>query len=125
MAKDRKNYINNEEFLEEIIKCKKADKISDKLVKMMYQIANQVSASRNFINYTYKDEMIQESVTHALFKALPNYDVERKNPFGFFSTVIIYKFIEIIKKENKFIEVKNTLKQIEEDRIEQDIDTRI
>lgn len=125
MAKKRNNYLDNKDFLKEIKYCKENNILSDKLVDFLYAIANKVSSSRNFINYTYKDEMIQESVIHALYKAFPNYDIERSNPFGFFSTVIIYKFIEIIKKENKFLDVKDILKELEQERVDSDTENRI
>lgn len=138
MAKRGKNYLNNTDLLEEIIKCKNIEKkfskkekqegkihISDKLTEYMYKLANKISSSRNFINYTYKDEMIQESVVHALYKAYPNYNIERTNPFSFFSTVIIYKFIEMIKKEKKIGELKDKMKLKEIERIHTANDERL
>jgi len=132
MAKRRKNnYLNNADLLEEIKHCKivGAERnelyISDKLTEYMYKLAHKISSSRNFINYTYKDEMIQESVVHALYKAFPNYDVSRSNPFSFFSTVIIYKFIEMIKKEKKILTLKEILIEKEIERIHMENDERL
>jgi len=128
MAKKRINkYIDNAELLDEVIKCKENDNIpSDKLVELLNRIVQHVGRSRNFINYTYNEDLKQEAIIHAIYKGIPGFNPEKfSNAFAFFSTLIVYKFIEVIKRENRFVKLKDVLIEVEEERVSQETTKRL
>ena len=70
-TKKKKNYVNNAEFLQAMIAYKKAvreaedsgdepPRIPNYIGECLYQIANRLAFKPNFINYTYRDDMIAE-----------------------------------------------------------------
>ena len=118
MARKRsKAYVTNEQLLKEINIFWETGRLTDELVKMVYKITTKISNARNFYGYTYKEEMVQEGVIHALYKGIPGFKKDRVNPFSFLSTVIVNKFLEIIKKEKKNIKIRDHLKEKESERV--------
>ena len=75
----------------------------DELSMMIVKIANGLSYAPNFINYSYKDEMIGDAILK-MFSALKGrkFDVStNNNPFSYFTTIAYHAFINRIKKEKK------------------------
>ena len=71
------------------------------------KIATHLSYRPNFINYTYKDEMISDGIENCLQYA-SNFNPEKsKNPFAYFTQIIYYAFLRRIQKEKKQTHVKN------------------
>jgi len=65
------------------------------------KIANHLSYRPNFINYTYRDDMISDGIENCL-QYMDNFDPEKsKNPFAYFTQIIYYAFIRRIQKEKK------------------------
>lgn len=73
MARAKRNYVNNPEFLEAIIKykqlCKDAEEsgepnpqIPNYIGECLYQISNRLATKPNFSGYTYKEEMISDGL---------------------------------------------------------------
>ena len=111
--KDNVNhYINNKEFLNALIeyqadikKCKKAGKskpyVTDYIAMCFLQIAQRLSYRPNFINYTYKDDMISDGLENCL-AYMHNFNPNKsKNPFAYFTQIIYYAFLRRIQKEKK------------------------
>ena len=111
--KDNVNhYINNKEFLNALIeyqadikKCKKAGKskpyVTDYIAMCFLQIAQRLSYRPNFINYTYKDDMISDGLENCL-AYMNNFNPNKsKNPFAYFTQIIYYAFLRRIQKEKK------------------------
>jgi hypothetical protein len=76
------------------------------------KIAHGLSYSSNFINYTYKDEMIGDAIVK-MFTAVKNkkFDITSEyNPFSYFTTIAFHAFINRIKKEKKHTEAINEYK---------------
>lgn len=108
----RRNYINNVEFLEAMIKYKKAvreaedsgeepPRIPNYIGECLYQIANRLAYKPNFINYTYRDDMIADGLENAIM-CINNFDPQKSsNPFAYFTQVIWFAFIRRIHKEKK------------------------
>lgn len=108
----KRNYVNNAEFLEAMITYKKAireaedsgeeaPRIPNYIGECLYQIANRLAYKPNFINYTYRDEMIADGLENAIM-CVNNFDPEKSNnPFAYFTQVIWYAFIRRIHKEKK------------------------
>ena len=111
--KDNTNhYINNKEFLkalieyqEDIINCEKAGKpkpyVTEYIAMCFLQIAQRLSYRPNFINYTYKDDMISDGLENCL-AYMHNFNPEKStNPFAYFTQIIYYAFLRRIQKEKK------------------------
>ena len=73
------------------------------------KIANHLSYRPNFINYTYRDDMISDGIENCL-QYMDNFDPEKsKNPFAYFTQIIYYAFIRRIQKEKKQQDVKQKM----------------
>lgn len=117
MAK-KKNYVNNAEFYEAMVEYKKRVKeaedcgdsppeIPNYIGECIYQIANRLSRKPNFMNYSYRDDMISDGLENAIM-AINNFDPEKsKNPFAYFTQIIYFAFLRRIQKEKKQLYVKH------------------
>jgi DNA-directed RNA polymerase specialized sigma24 family protein len=73
------------------------------------KIANHLSYRPNFINYTYRDDMISDGIENCL-QYMNNFNPEKStNPFAYFTQIIYYAFIRRIQKEKKQTLVKQKL----------------
>jgi len=123
MATDKKkkvHYVNNKEFLEAIVERKQHLKeaeesdlpkpqVSNYLGECILKIANHLSYRPNFINYTYRDEMISDGIENSL-QYIDNFDPEKsKNPFSYFTQIIYFAFIRRITREKKQSLIKDKL----------------
>jgi hypothetical protein len=83
--------------------------ITDFMGVCFLKIANGLSYRPNFINYTYKQEMISDGIENCL-QYLHNFDPEKSNnPFAYFTQIIYYAFLRRIQKEKKQAHVKHQL----------------
>ena len=115
MAKN--HYINNKDFLKEMIKyrtsIRKAKRAGEPkpqipryVAECFMKIAEGLSHKPNFINYTYRDEMISDGIENCLMY-FENFDPDKtKNPFAYFTQVIYFAFLRRIQKEKKQLYVK-------------------
>jgi hypothetical protein len=122
MAKKKSgaHYVNNKEFLEAMTewkeKCKDAEAqgdprppVSNYIGECFLKIANHLSYRPNFINYTYRDEMISDGIENCL-QYCSNFNPEKSNnPFAYFTQIIYYAFIRRIQKEKKQQHVKHKI----------------
>ena len=100
---DKKNYYVDSKRLEALIEQYNEDgKIVDELAIALYNISFRMSFSPNFINYSWKEEMIGDGLVKE-FTALKNkkYDPARGRAFSYFSMIVFNAFCNKIKKENK------------------------
>jgi len=101
--KDREHYVNGKEFEEEIRSYYQTDHITIKLGECINKIANGLSFATNFINYSYKEEMVGDAIVK-MFSALKNKKFRLDSgfsPFSYFTTIAFHAFINRIKKEKK------------------------
>tara|TARA_B100000242_G_scaffold288103_1_gene255844 strand:- start:1737 stop:2279 length:543 start_codon:yes stop_codon:yes gene_type:complete len=120
MAANAKHYVNNKEFLEAIIEWKEKVKeaessdedippVTDYIGECFLKIAQHLSYKPNFINYTFKEEMIGDGIENCL-QYVNNFNPEKsKNPFSYFTQIIYYAFIRRIQKEKKQTHVKHKI----------------
>lgn len=97
-------YVNPKDFLSEIEEYYKTDgPIPESLAVSILKIAKGLSYAPNFINYSYKEEMIGDAVVK-MITALENkkFKLGKTNPFGYFTTIAFHAFINRIKKEKKY-----------------------
>ena len=116
----KEHYVNNKEFLEGMKaykkRCKEASKagkqkppVDDYLGSCFLKIANHLSYRPNFINYTFRDDMISDGIENCL-QYLDNFNpAKSNNPFAYFTQIIYYAFVRRIQKEKKQTIIKQKL----------------
>ncbi len=110
--KKKHQYINNEDFLNALVKYKEDIKKSEEtnspkpripeyIGLCFMKIANNLAKRPNFCQYTYKDEMVSDAIENCLMY-FENFDSEKSsNPFAYFTQICWYAFVRRIAKEKK------------------------
>ena len=103
------HYVDNKKFHEAMVEYKEKQReaeeigeeppmVSNYIGSCFLKIANGLSYRPNFINYTYRQEMISDGIENCL-QYIHNFDPEKsKNPFSYFTQIIYYAFIRRIQK---------------------------
>ena len=102
----KKYYVDNTRLTELVLKYHDDDDLGDELAIYLYNIAHRISFMPNFINYTWKEEMVGDGIEKE-FRALKNkkYDPLKGKAFSYFSMIVYNAFCNRIKKEVKEKEV--------------------
>jgi hypothetical protein len=112
-APKEKFYVEPKKFDEEIMNYYDSGEMSDELASMVSKIANKLSYASNFVNYTYREEMVGDGIVR-MFKALmaKKYDREKgTNPFSYFTRIAFNAFRNRIKKEKHIHEAHEKYQQ--------------
>ncbi len=116
------HYVDNKKFLEAMVLYKdkvnsakennrKKPDVTNYIGECFLKIANHLSYRPNFINYTYRDDMISDGIENCL-QYMNNFDPNKStNPFAYFTQIIYYAFIRRIQKEKKQTLVKQKMIQ--------------
>ena len=116
----KQHYVDNKEFLAAMIEWKESIReaesegdeippITEYIGECFYKIATHLSYRPNFINYTYREEMIGDGIENCIQYA-KNFDPEKsKNPFAYFTQIIYYAFLRRISKEKKQQSIKQKI----------------
>lgn len=116
------HYVNNAEMLESLksykAKLKEArengteePRIPEYLGECVLKIATRLSHKANFINYSYRDDMILDGIENCI-QCMNSFDPEKSsNPFSYFTQVIYFAFLRRIAKEKKQSYIKGKLIQ--------------
>lgn len=116
------NYVNNKDFLAAIVEMKTNVKhatdsglpkpiISNYIGECILKIATHLSYKANFINYSYRDDMILDGIENCI-QYIDNFDpAKSNNPFAYFTQIIYYAFLRRIAKEKKQSYIKGKLIQ--------------
>ena len=111
------HYVNNKEFTAAVIThnaaCKEAEKngdpkprITEYIGECIYKIATRLSTKPNFINYSYRDEMICDGIENCL-QYIENFNSEKSmNAFAYVTQIIYFAFLRRIHKEKKQAAIK-------------------
>jgi len=114
------HYVDNKKFLEAMViyrdkvnsakeNNRKKPDVTNYIGECFLKIANHLSYRPNFINYTYRDDMISDGIENCL-QYMNNFDPNKStNPFAYFTQIIYYAFIRRIQKEKKQSLVKQKL----------------
>jgi len=111
---DKKNahYVDNKKFLEALIEYRKQidyakenglpkPLVSNYIGECFLKIATHLSYKANFINYTFKDDMISDGIENCL-TAVDKFDPTKSaNPFAYYTQIIFFAFVRRIQKEKK------------------------
>jgi hypothetical protein len=116
-AKQQEHYVNNKEFtaavaeFNEKVKLAQAEgktppQMSNYIGECIYKIATRLSTRPNFINYTYRDEMICDGIENCI-QYIKNFNVEKSNnAFAYITQICYYAFLRRIQKEKKQVYIK-------------------
>ena len=124
--KKSEHYVNNKEFLAAMVEYQKLvneskwtkednsikkPPVPDYIGECFLKIANHLSYRPNFINYTYRDDMISDGIENCL-TYLDNFNpAKSNNPFAYFTQIIYYAFVRRIQKEKKQVIIKQRMIQ--------------
>ena len=116
------HYVNNADFLAALKVYKQQVKeaeeqgldkpiVSNYIGECILKIANHLSYKPNFINYSYRDDMILDGIENCI-QYIDNFDPNKSNnPFAYFTQIIYYAFLRRIAKEKKQSYIKGKLIQ--------------
>jgi hypothetical protein len=122
MAKGKKrseHYVSNKDFHLALLEYKKLvvnakekelprPRIPNYLGECFLKIATHLSYKPNFVNYMFKDDMVCDGIENCV-QYIDNFDVERTNPFAYFTQIVYYAFLRRIAKEKKQLEIKTKI----------------
>jgi DNA-directed RNA polymerase specialized sigma subunit len=118
MAKKSNHYVNNKDLLAAMTKYREGVQaalasetqkppIPDYVGECLLLIANRLSRKPNFVNYSYREEMISDGIENCI-NYIDNFDPEKsQNPFAYFTQIIYYAFLRRIQKEKKQLYIKH------------------
>ena len=110
--KDKPHYVDNKKFYEEIVKyreaCTKAreegiqePRLPNYIGECIYKIATKLSYKPCFMNYSFRDEMVEDGIENCIMY-FKDFDINKtQNPFAYFTQIIYYAFLRRISKEER------------------------
>ena len=113
----KRHYVDNELFFAEIKKWKQrvidareVDETDPPSTEYMgecfLKICEHLVMRPNFINYTFRDDLISDGIENCLLYA-HNFNPEKsKNPFSYFTQIIHHAYVRRIVKERKLMHIK-------------------
>lgn len=116
------HYVNNAEFLKAITEYRTKvleakehglplPQVTNYLGDCIVKIATHLSYKPNFMNYSYREEMISDGIENCL-QYINNFDPSKSsNPFAYFTQIIFYAFLRRIATEKKQTYIKGKLIQ--------------
>lgn len=114
------HYVDNKEFLAAMVEYRNkvlaaketnspAPAIPNFIGECILKIANHLSYKPCFINYSYRDDMINDGIENCI-QYINNFNPEKSNnPFSYFTQIIYYAFLRRIAKEKKQTYIKNKI----------------
>lgn len=115
--KKNPHYVNNKDFLEAMVAFRESVKLAEEqgkerptvplyVAECIMKIATHLSYKPNFVNYTFRDEMICDGIENCL-QYIDNFDSDKSNnPFAYFTQIVYYAFLRRIHKEKKYLYTK-------------------
>ena len=116
-SETNRHYVNNKEFLaamtayresvqEAAEKGKDKPRVTEYIGECFVKIANHLAYKSNFVNYTFREEMIVDGIENCI-RYIDNFNPEKsKNPFAYFTQITYYAFLRRIQKEKKQLDTK-------------------
>ncbi len=104
-GRKNKHYVDSKKFALLIEEYYKTDILTDELAENVYKIASRLIYAPNFINYTYREDMVGDAIEKML-RALRNqkFKSEKGNAFSYFTKIAFNAFRNRIKKEKRIHE---------------------
>ena len=121
MNKVKKNphYVNNKDFHDALVAYNMRmdaakengtplPRISNYLGECFLKIATHLSYRPNFVNYMFREDMISDGVENCV-QYIDRFDIERTNPFAYFTQIVYYAFLRRIQREKRQLEIKDKI----------------
>lgn len=110
---NKKLYAEMVTYLEAVKESEESDskrpRVPEYIGECLLKISTRLSTKPNFINYTYRDEMIADGIENCIMY-FRNFNPDKsKNPFAYFTQIIYYAFLRRITREKKQLYVKYKL----------------
>lgn len=118
MTVDRTHYVDNKKLYAAMVEYRKQvqeakannvlkPQIPTYIGHCMLMIATRLSLKPNFVNYSYREEMISDGIENCV-SYIDNFNPERSdNPFAYFTQIIYFAFLRRIQKEKKQLYIKH------------------
>lgn len=115
--KKRPYYVDNKKFLGAMIEYRESvqhavengkprPQVPMYIAECIMKIATHLSYKPNFVNYSFREEMISDGIENSL-QYIDNFNPEKsQNPFAYFTQIIYYAFLRRIQKEKKYLYTK-------------------
>lgn len=109
---DSSHYVDNKKFLAALIEFKNSidaakaageeqPRVPNYIGECFIKIATHLSYKSNFINYTFRDDMVSDGIENCLTAAAKFDPTKSSNPFAYYTQIIYFAFIRRIQKEKK------------------------
>tara|TARA_X000001036_G_C20570228_1_gene762330 strand:+ start:352 stop:954 length:603 start_codon:yes stop_codon:yes gene_type:complete len=114
---ENRHYVNNKEFLVAMTEYREIrlaaeekdlpkPRVTEYIGECFVKIANHLAYKSNFVNYTFREEMILDGIENCI-TYIDNFNPEKsKNPFAYFTQITYYAFLRRIQKEKKQLDTK-------------------
>ena len=83
--------------------------MTNELAKMLILLANRIASKANFANYSYREDMVAESLANLAKHALKFDEAKSNNPFAFYTSAIMNSFYQYLNNEKKHRNIRDTL----------------
>ncbi len=108
---NKKLYAEMVIYLEAVKEAEESDsgrpRVPEYIGECLLKISTRLSTKPNFINYTYRDEMISDGIENCI-NYIGNFNPEKSsNPFAYFTQIIYYAFLRRIQREKKQLYIKH------------------
>jgi len=108
---NKKLYAEMQEYLAAVKEAEESGddkpRIPEYIGECLLKISTRLSTKPNFINYTYRDEMISDGIENCV-NYIGNFNPEKStNPFAYFTQIIYYAFLRRIQREKKQLYIKH------------------
>lgn len=104
-----KQYLNNADLLQQVIKSHEQKRMTDELAKMLTLLCARYASKGNFANYTYNDDM-QAYAMMALCRTWKNFDSDKySNPFAYYTQCVKNCFRQYLKLEKNQRNIRDKL----------------
>ncbi|MCS7316936.1 MAG: hypothetical protein NZZ41_01250 [Candidatus Dojkabacteria bacterium] len=114
-------YIDNDEYVKEILNYKKTGIASERLGELFTLHTERYASALSFKNYTFLEEMKSQAKLFLLKYAKsfdPNYDSKtgkKLNAFAYCTAIIYNAFIQVINREKKHSKLKDKIIKVYKD----------
>lgn len=112
LMKKATHYVDNEKFLRALLDHKEACRqaiesgiekpiLPNYIGECFIKIANHLAYKGNFINYSFRDDMVSDAIENCLIAAEKFDPTKSANPFAYYTQIVYFAFIRRIQKEKK------------------------
>jgi hypothetical protein len=111
------HYVDNKSFYAALVaykaQCREAEAAGKEIPRIpeyigvcIYKIATKLSTKGNFVNYSFREEMISDGIENCI-NYMHNFNPDKSNnPFAYFTRILYNAYVHRIQKEKKQTYIK-------------------